>query len=187
MDYVRSIFECLASICSCWNCTDDLSSQGIEPSERTHLLADSVNQSPALRRSNSADLSNDYSQSLPKKDDQNALSRLVQNTAINMINVGALESHTLEHQEYTDRIKLYSQRLQQQWNNIQHPGVVLKGLLKDVPNQSYLSKCINPDDTAQMKMFIHKSQSAVLGIQIDHRDAVVVPFHIPSHIHKYNY
>lgn len=47
----------------------------------------------------------------------------------NMINVGALDSHTLEHQEYSDRIKLYSQRLQQQWNNIQHPGFVQKGLI----------------------------------------------------------
>ncbi|XP_064544868.1 uncharacterized protein Lamtor1 [Drosophila montana] len=180
MDYVRSILECLASICSCWHCTDDLGSQGIEPSERTHLLADSVNQSPALRRSNSADLSNDCSQSLPKKDDQNALSRLVQNTAINMINVGALDSHTLEHQEYTDRIKLYSQRLQQQWNNIQHPGVMPKGLLKDVPNHhTCLSKAIYPDDTAQMRIFIEKSHAGVLGIQIDHREAVVVPFQIP--------
>ncbi|KAM8707523.1 hypothetical protein ACLKA7_005067 [Drosophila subpalustris] len=135
---------------SCWHCAEDLGSQGIEPSERTHLLADSVNQSPALRRSNSADLSNEYSQSLPKKDDQNALSRLVQNTAINMINVGALDSHNLEHQEYTDRIKLYSQRLQQQWNNVQHPCVVLKGLLKDVPNpQSCVSKAIYSEDTAQ--------------------------------------
>ncbi|KAH8397175.1 hypothetical protein KR215_010245 [Drosophila sulfurigaster] len=180
MDYVRSIFDCLASLCSCWQCTDDLGTQGIEPSERTHLLADSVNQSPALRRSNSADLSNDYSQSLPKKDDQNALSRLVQNTAINMINVGAMDSHTLEHQEYTDRIKLYSQRLQQQWNNVQHPSVVMKGLLKDVPNhQSCVSKPIFSDDTAQMKMFMEKSHAGVSGIQIDHREAVVVPFHIP--------
>ncbi|ALC44304.1 CG14184, partial [Drosophila busckii] len=108
---------------------------GIEPSERTHLLSDSVNQSPALRRCNSADITNDCAQSLPKKDEQNALSRLVQNTAmyvieqrkINMINVSALDSHNLEHQEYTDRIKLYSQRLQQQWNNVQHPGIAQKG------------------------------------------------------------
>lgn len=47
----------------------------------------------------------------------------------NMINVGAMDSHNLEHQEYTDRIKLYSQRLQQQWNNVQHPSVIPKGML----------------------------------------------------------
>ncbi|XP_017841534.2 uncharacterized protein LOC108599249 [Drosophila busckii] len=180
MEFVRFILDCLPSFCSCCYCTDDLDSQGIEPSERTHLLSDSVNQSPALRRCNSADITNDCAQSLPKKDEQNALSRLVQNTAINMINVSALDSHNLEHQEYTDRIKLYSQRLQQQWNNVQHPGIAQKGLLRDVPNhQTYISKPICPDDTAQMRMFIQKSQSAVMGIQVDHRESVVVPFRIP--------
>lgn len=55
-----------------------------------------------------------------------------------MINVGAMDSHNLEHQEYTDRIKLYSQRLQQQWNNVQHPSVVRKGLLIPFDLQYYL-------------------------------------------------
>ncbi|XP_068148591.1 ragulator complex protein LAMTOR1 [Drosophila tropicalis] len=180
MEYVRSIWTCVASICTCWQCNEDLGTQGIEPTERTHLLADTENHSPALRRSNSVDLNNDYSQSLPKKDDQNALSRLVQNTAINMINVSAMDCQNLEHQEYTDRIKLYSQRMQQIWNNVQHPGVAVKGLLKDVPNhQFYASKPIFLEDTNQMKWLIEKSHGAVLEIQIDHKESVVVPFRIP--------
>lgn len=48
-----------------------------------------------------------------------------------------MDSHNLEHQEYTDRIKLYSQRLQQQWNNVQHPSVVRKGLLIPFDLQYY--------------------------------------------------
>jgi len=32
-----------------------------------------------------------------------------------------MDIHNLEPQEYTDRIKLYSNRLAQQWNNINHP------------------------------------------------------------------
>lgn len=47
-----------------------------------------------------------------------------------MIDVGAMDSHNLEHHECDDRIKLYSQRLQQQWNNVQHPSKVSTG--KDV-------------------------------------------------------
>ncbi|GBP13917.1 hypothetical protein EVAR_72439_1, partial [Eumeta japonica] len=101
--------------------------KGYEPTERTYLLADPINNSPALRRTNSDNISNDYAHSLPKKDDQNALCRLVQNTAINMIDVGAMDSHNLEHQECDDRIKLYSQRLQQQWSNVQHPSNVQTG------------------------------------------------------------
>ncbi|XP_001956454.2 uncharacterized protein LOC6507841 [Drosophila ananassae] len=180
MDYIHSVWNYLASICNCWQCTEDTGAQPNEPNERTHLLVDPVNHSPALRRSNSDGLSNDYAHSLPKKDDQTALSRLVQNTAINMINVGAMDCHSLEHQEYTDRIRLYSQRLHQQWNNVQHPSVILKGLLKDVPShQFYLAKPLYAEDTAQMKAFIEKAHVSVSHIQIDHKEAVVVPFRIP--------
>ncbi|EDX11168.1 uncharacterized protein LOC6738783 [Drosophila simulans] len=180
MDYVHSVWSYLASICNCWQCTEDPGAQPNEPNERTHLLVDPVNHSPALRRSNSDGLSTDYAHSLPKKDDQNALSRLVQNTAINMINVGAMDCHSLEHQEYADRIRLYSQRLHQQWNNGQHASIAPKGLLKDVPShQFYLSKPIHPDDTAQIKLFTEKAHISVSAIQIDHKEAVVVPFRIP--------
>eukprot|EP00099_Drosophila_melanogaster_P004477 NP_001189136.1 uncharacterized protein Dmel_CG14184, isoform B [Drosophila melanogaster] len=180
MEYVHSVWSYLASICNCWQCTEDPGAQPNEPNERTHLLVDPVNHSPALRRSNSDGLSTDYAHSLPKKDDQNALSRLVQNTAINMINVGAMDCHSLEHQEYADRIRLYSQRLHQQWNNGQHASIAPKGLLKDVPShQFYLSKPTYPDDTAQMKLFTEKAHISVSHIQIDHKEAVVVPFRIP--------
>ncbi|KAH8379352.1 hypothetical protein KR009_004344 [Drosophila setifemur] len=200
MEYVHSFLNYFTSICNCWQCTEDtgaqvgnpplptkpslipsqLHLQPNEPNERTHLLVDPVNHSPALRRSNSDGLSNDYAHSLPKKDDQTALSRLVQNTAINMINVGAMDCHSLEHQEYTDRIRLYSQRLHQQWNNVQHPSIAMKGLLKDVPShQFYLAKPILAEDTAQMKLFNEKALISVSNIQIDHKEAVVVPFRIP--------
>ncbi|XP_032309161.1 uncharacterized protein LOC116655409 [Drosophila ananassae] len=171
MDNIHSVWNYLASICNCWQCTEDTGAQPNESNDRTHLLVDPVNHSPAFRRSNSDGLSNDYAHSLPKKDDQTALSRLVQNTAINMINVGAMDCHSLEHQEYTDRIRLYSQRLHQQWNNVQHPSVILKGLLKDVPShQFYLAKPLYAEDSAQMKAFIEKAHVS---------EAVVVPFRIP--------
>lgn len=44
-----------------------------------------------------------------------------------MIDVGAMDLHNLENEEYNDRIKLYSHRLQQQWNSIQHPGKGISG------------------------------------------------------------
>lgn len=44
-----------------------------------------------------------------------------------MIDVGAMDLHNLENEEYNDRIKLYSQRLQQQWNSIQHPEKEVSG------------------------------------------------------------
>ncbi|XP_019892126.2 uncharacterized protein LOC101895836 isoform X2 [Musca domestica] len=151
MEYFRPIWSCMSSLfCGCLHCNDDLTNQGYDPSERTHLLSDTVNNSPALRRTNSENISSDC-QSVPKKDDQqNALCRLVQNTAINMIDVGAMDSHNLEHQECDVRIKLYSHRLQQQWSNIQSPSKRVKGILKDIPKPDvYLTLSVNPEDINQ--------------------------------------
>ncbi|XP_037935782.1 uncharacterized protein LOC119669826 [Teleopsis dalmanni] len=181
MDYFQPIINCFSTLCNCLQCSEDLNNQAYETNERTHLLADPVNSSPALRHTSTHTVSNEYSQSLPKKDDQNALCRiLVQNTAINMIDVGAMDSHNLEHQEYSDRIKLYSQRLQQQWSNIQHPEKVQTGLLKDVSNPEYfLKKTAKMDDLLQIKYAVNKAQAALMDVKIDHKEAIVVPFRIP--------
>lgn len=40
-----------------------------------------------------------------------------------------MDSHNLEPHEYNERVRLYAQRLQQQWNNIKHPSNSPTGLL----------------------------------------------------------
>lgn len=55
--------------------------KGTEPNERTHLLVDPVTNSPAMRRSDSVDFMTEYPNSLPKKDVQNALIRIVHDNA----------------------------------------------------------------------------------------------------------
>ncbi|XP_037807142.1 uncharacterized protein LOC119600735 [Lucilia sericata] len=180
MDYLRPIWNCFTTFCSCLHCSEELNNQGYEPSERTHLLADPVNNSPALRRTNSDNISNDYAHSLPKKDDQNALCRLVQNTAINMIDVGAMDSHNLEHQECDDRIKLYSQRLQQQWSNVQHPSKMYTGILKDISNpERYLATPVLFDDIIQINNAIEQFHIALQEVKIEHKESIVVSFRIP--------
>nr|AAY55009.1 IP06777p [Drosophila melanogaster] len=37
MEYVHSVWSYLASICNCWQCTEDPGAQPNEPNERTHL------------------------------------------------------------------------------------------------------------------------------------------------------
>ena len=45
----------------------------------------------------------------------------------NIIDVAALDTHLLEQSEYNDRIKLYNQRLAQQWNSLPVPDVKYNG------------------------------------------------------------
>lgn len=109
--------------------------------------------SPAMRRSNSVDLMTEYPNSLPKKDVQNALIRIVHDNATyvmtkiwfifyfnlfspfrNIIDVAAMDAHNLQPQEMNNRIKVYNQKLAQQWSSIQDSTNLPSGLLKDIPN-----------------------------------------------------
>lgn len=46
-----------------------------------------------------------------------------------------MDAHThLEQQEYNDRVKTYSHRLAQQWNNIYPTNNENVGLMMDIPN-----------------------------------------------------
>ncbi|CAG2061584.1 unnamed protein product, partial [Timema podura] len=97
----------------CYSCKDDGSSQGGEANERTHLLQDPVSNNTSIQRVHSDDFIARYPNSLPKKkDEQSALNRILQETATNVIDVAALDSHNLEQHEYLDRVKHYTQKLQ---------------------------------------------------------------------------
>lgn len=73
-----------------------------------------------------------YPNSMPKKnDEQSALSKILHETATNVIDVSALDSHDLEQHEYYERMKAYKARLSGllRWS----PPNQNKLLLTDVP------------------------------------------------------
>lgn len=89
-----------------------------------------------------------------------------------------MDAHSLEPQEYNDRVKLYNHRLAQQWSQVSHPSPqhysgkimnniyfnifyilifvyrLILGFLKDIPNPDLMltSKPISADDL-QMVIF----------------------------------
>ncbi|XP_053669674.1 uncharacterized protein LOC128720054 [Anopheles nili] len=178
MDCIRSLWSYASR---CFTCQEDSSAQGTEPSERTHLLADPVSNSPAVRRENEI-FTQDYPNSVPKKDEQSALAKILQETSENIIDVAAMDTQKLEASEYNDRIKLYTQRLQQQWNNVNHPNQVdNSSLLKDIPNPEPViaSVPITMDDLCMIKNMVQKANFAVSEIKVAHTENLVVPFRIP--------
>lgn len=113
-----------------------------------------------------------------------------------------MDSHNLEPQEYTDRVKMYSQKLSQQWSNVRHPNVPgPKGLLADIPSEAVLRKpaftqadlqmvgnflpyendtnsnCYC-DYSLQIKNFVQKAAIAVNDIRVEHKHDLIVPFRI---------
>lgn len=166
----------------CFRCHEDSAAQGNEPNERTHLLDNPVSNSPAVRRSDSEDLTQEYPNSVPKKDDVSALNKIIQDTAANVIDVAAMDIHNIEPHEYNDRVKIYSQRLAQQWNTVQHPNHVHHvGLLKDIANpESVLTSVpVALADLSMIRDMVQQGNVAVDEIKVNHTENLVVPFRIP--------
>ncbi|KAK4288201.1 hypothetical protein Pmani_038762 [Petrolisthes manimaculis] len=111
--------------CCCSSEEESVTQDG-DVSERTRLLNDPVSNVYQVNSSNT-----DYtttSTNKYKSDEQSALNRILQQTASNIIDVGALECHTLEQHEYIERVRMYNQRL----NTLYTQKVVNKKALPDV-------------------------------------------------------
>lgn len=167
--------------CCCSTEQESLSQDG-EVSERTRLLNDQVSNAYQVNAS-SSDYVNHYSTSATKKsDEQSALNRILQQTASNIIDVGALECHTLEQHEYLERVRMYNHRLNtvppHKIPSRAHHNVML---LSDVPAAERILSA-QPISLADLNMMISSTQKVVAAlahIKVEHKEDLVVPFGIP--------
>lgn len=167
---------------ACFSCCQDEDSRtGAESNERTHLLADPVsNRSNNIHRVQSDEFISRYPNSVPKKnDEQSALNKILHETATNVIDVSALDSHDLEQHEYYDRMKAYNARLNGlvRWS----PPNQSKLLLIDVPNPDKIlaSEPISVDSFIFITNALEKVTQAVSEVCVEHKEDLVVPFRIP--------
>uniref|UniRef100_A0A2R5LIG3 Ragulator complex protein LAMTOR1 n=1 Tax=Ornithodoros turicata TaxID=34597 RepID=A0A2R5LIG3_9ACAR len=143
-----------------------------EPTETSRLLANPVGNSSqqpyndgygGVRGANSHH----------KGDDQNALSRILHQTAANVIDVSALDTH-LEQHEYLNRSRQYTQRVGTLGTEfaLQKPC-----LLQDGAPQEWLSHPpLPPMQMQAMDELMDKVQQALGDIQVEHKEDLVVQF-----------
>ncbi|XP_067204769.1 ragulator complex protein LAMTOR1 isoform X1 [Linepithema humile] len=157
-------------------CFNVFHSQSGEANERTHLLVDPVSNNTNIPRVHSDDYVNQYASSVPKKtDEQSALNRILHETAANVIDVGALDTHNLEQHEYVERSRAYSKRIES--GRVKLPEVS-PCLLKDIPAPERIlaADALATGDQEVITEMLNKAVTGLGNVKVTHKEDLVVPF-----------
>lgn len=160
----------------CYSTDDDKASQYGEPTERTTLLGNPVSNTSNRSFQSTEQNSHTKFTNGQKSDQQAAVSRILHQTACNVIDVSAMNTHHLEQHECLDRAHLYKQRV----SSAQcFDGKYKKNaLLSDLPApEDLLSR--DPPSLADLKLLNNASEQvikALSGIKVEHKEELVVQF-----------
>ncbi|XP_073999690.1 late endosomal/lysosomal adaptor, MAPK and MTOR activator 1 [Rhodnius prolixus] len=166
----------------CLSCCGETKSQNGDADERTRLISDPVINSSDGQRIPSETVVSPYQQSLPSKsDEQSMLNKILQQTAINVIDISTLGPHMMEQNEYLERRSAYISKV----DSVNHFLPVSKPiytLMEDVPFPETLfsEPPVTACEYSFIKLSASKVKSALSSVKVTHTEDLVVPFHIPQ-------
>ncbi|BES89809.1 Late endosomal lysosomal adaptor, MAPK and MTOR activator 1 [Nesidiocoris tenuis] len=165
--------------CCCGESTDTSG----EADERTTLLTDPVASSGSLQWAPSDESTMQYAGSLPKRpDEQSAITKILHETATNVIDVAALRPNCMEPNEYLEKKNFYKTRLSSFLNSPwPAPGTPRKYILRDIPDPERVlsSEPVSKNNYIMMMRLAPRVTEAVRSISVNHKEDLIVPFVIP--------
>ncbi|XP_033646992.1 ragulator complex protein LAMTOR1-like [Asterias rubens] len=160
----------------CFGRDEDKHLQDESADERSGLLAD-----PG-RHPSSRPINSEYGSQSPNAlkigDEQSELNRILHKAANDVIDVSAIDSHTMEQHEYLDRARTYSSRV----------AVVVTGTKKSsssllvlphgvsVPYTVLADEPVSLADINLITVASENASKAVSGVKVKHREDLVVQF-----------
>lgn len=116
-----------------------------------------------------------------KGDEQSALSKILQDTASNVIDVAGVEGRGIEQHEYHDKARQYSNRVNMVLSSTGRGKKYRTQLPPGAP--SVMTELSGPPisvaDIELIKTAALAAALAVKGIAVDHKEDLVVPFGVP--------
>uniref|UniRef100_A0A0B6Z577 Ragulator complex protein LAMTOR1 n=1 Tax=Arion vulgaris TaxID=1028688 RepID=A0A0B6Z577_9EUPU len=146
--------------------------------ERTPLL--DPNHSDNTQQIQGVRTGQPYSQQ-SQKDEQSEFSRILRQTAINVIDVTSTESQNLEQGEMQDRATQYSNRLNMVLSGSGKSHVYRPNLPTGItsPQMTLSAPPLTLSDIQMITSISEKLASAVKEIRIQHKESLVVAFAVP--------
>lgn len=163
----------------CFSSEDDKTSQQGDPDERSRLLGNPVGNTTRPTHRPEAYETHTPLPFGPRGDEQSALNKILHQTASNVIDVSAMDSH-LEQHEYLDRARQYTQRVNGFGQKLSYvPRRVC--LLADLPAPEKILSAdpVSPADLQLMEESFVKVLQALEDVKVVHKEDLVVQFGIP--------
>lgn len=149
-----------------------------QESERARLLNNPVSDGPTPQQVPSYG-SGAPAPSQQKGDEQSALNRILHQTASDVIDVSAIDSHAMEQQEYMDRARQYSSRVSMA--QVGHKFRVGQTLPAGVaaPHTVLSAPPVSQADIHLITSATEQLSKTLKEVKVKHKEDLVVPFGVP--------
>ncbi|XP_055053467.1 ragulator complex protein LAMTOR1 [Misgurnus anguillicaudatus] len=114
-----------------------------------------------------------------RTDEQSLLNGILQRTALNIIDVAAVDSQGMEQHEYMDKARQYSTKLEVMSRSLSQKKPVPLPSLTSQPHQVLAADLVPYTDVQQVSKIAAYAYSAISQIKVDAKEELVVQFAIP--------